>query len=63
MILSIVRMLRTTGFVGFECFVPINNEIDAFFYVAANHAITKKMHFFLFVGDSFCPFLRYIYGD
>ena len=32
------------------------------FYFIANHAVTKKMQFFLFVGDSCCHFLRYIYG-
>ncbi len=25
--------------------------------------LQRKCIFFLFVGDSFCPFLRYIYGD
>lgn len=39
-----VRMLRTTGFVSFECFVPTNDETSAF-YVAANHTITKKCNF------------------
>lgn len=42
------------------CFVPTNAVIGTFFGVV-NHHVTKKMLFFLFVGDSFCPFLHYMY--
>lgn len=36
---------------------------QAHFWGIVNHHVTKEMHFFLFVGDSFCQFLHYVYGD
>ena len=55
-----VRMSRTTSF-AFDCFGPINAKTGAFLSCCQS-CHYKENAFFLFVGDSFCHFLRYIYG-
>ena len=55
-----VRLLCTTGFVGFGCFVLTNDEADIF-YIAVNHIITKKIQFFSSQSVVFCLFLHCIY--